>query len=192
MTRDLRRRSVSAAGVGRSLAVVRMLLASPLGAATQQRWEPAPTGEVPLSVDEAVRRALSESQEVELAESRVAVAREQVAETRAAALPQVNASLGYTRTLASVFESGAPLELPDSLRFEPDSTRPLGERVSYLEDRVPAAALGSLGTLFGNLPFGQGNAYALTVSGSQLLYSGGAWDRRSTSRRTSSMPAGST
>src|SRR5690606_2842794 len=50
---------------------------------------------------------------------------------------------------------------------------PLAERVRYLEDRVPIAALGGLDQLFEDLPFGQENAILAQVSGSQLLYSGG-------------------
>ncbi|MGD2069277.1 MAG: TolC family protein [Gemmatimonadota bacterium] len=145
-------------------------LALARAAAAQQPDTLAP---LPLSLDDAVRLATVESGEVELARSRVAVADEQVVSARGAALPQINASFGFTRTLASVFDAGGGFELPDSLRFEPDSTLPLGERVTYLEDRVPAAAFGSLGQLFGDLPFGQENAYAISVTGSQLVYSGG-------------------
>jgi outer membrane protein TolC len=45
--------------------------------------------------------------------------------------------------------------------------------VAYLEDKAPLAALGALGGLFSNLPFGRENAYTASLSGSQLLYSGG-------------------
>ena len=68
--------------------------------------------------------------------------RAQVTEARAQALPQLSANLGYTRTLASVFQQAAgPVEIPDSMRFEPDPTRPLEERVAYLEDRTDAVYL---------------------------------------------------
>ena len=40
---------------------------------------------------------------------------------RAGALPQINANLGYTRTFESQFSGGGAFELPDSLKFEPDS-----------------------------------------------------------------------
>jgi outer membrane protein len=128
---------------------------------------------VGLSLDEAVRRALGQSEEVRLARGQVELAETQVREARAGALPQVNAQVGYTRTFASSFAGGGGFALPDSLRFEPDSTAPLAERVRYLEENAPLAGLGGLGSLFGNLPFGQENAYQATLSGSQLLYSGG-------------------
>ncbi|MDQ3521058.1 MAG: TolC family protein, partial [Gemmatimonadota bacterium] len=111
--------------------------------------------------------------EVRLAESRVAQADAQVASVRAGALPQLNANLGYSRTFASAFSGGGGFQLPDSLRFQPDADAPLEERVAYLERTVPFAALGGLGQAFGNLPFGQANAYNVGISGSQLLYSGG-------------------
>jgi outer membrane protein len=128
---------------------------------------------IPLTLQEAVTRALSSSQEIRLARSQVDLASTQVRSAKADAFPQVNAQLGYTRTFASAFSGGGGFTLPDSLRFEPDSTLPIAERLKYLEEHVPNAALGSLGALFGNLPFGQANAYSATLSGSQPLFSGG-------------------
>src|ERR687896_2639018 len=87
-------------------------------------------------------------------------------------MPQLDANVAYTRTFASPFQVSAPT-LPDSLRFDPDPSAPLDERVRYLEDRVPTAGLAGLGALFGNLPFGQENAYTFTITGSQPLYAGG-------------------
>src|SRR5690606_16292052 len=111
--------------------------------------------------------------EVRLARSQVALASAQIGTARAAILPQVNASFGYTRTLASVFQGAGAPEIPDSLRFDPDPSLPLDERVAYLEDRTPIAALGALGSLFSDLPFGREHAYTASLSGSQLLFSGG-------------------
>ena len=128
---------------------------------------------VPLSLQAAVSRALGESEEVRLARSQVQLAETQVREARAGVFPQVSANVGYTRTFASSFSGGGGFTLPDSLRFSPDSTAPLEERVRYLEENAPLAGLGGLGSLFGDLPFGQANAYQATLSGSQLLYSGG-------------------
>ena len=126
-----------------------------------------------LTLEQALARATEQSEEVRLARSQVDVARAQVKETRAGALPQINANLGYTRTFASQFDAGDGFALPDSLKFEPDTTAPLEERVQYLEDNAENAGLGGLGLLFGNLPFGQKNSYTATLSGSQLLFSGG-------------------
>lgn len=128
---------------------------------------------VSISLDEALARALNQSEEIGLARSRLRQAEAQVTSVRAAALPQVNANLGYTKTLASAFDTGGGFTIPDSLRFAPDPNAPLEERVRYLEDRVPSAGLAGLGEFFGNLPFGQENAYSVQLSGEQLLYSGG-------------------
>jgi outer membrane protein TolC len=130
-----------------------------------------PADTVALSLDQARARATVQSEEIHLARSQVDIAKAQIRDARAGALPQINASLGYTRTFSSQFEGG--FELPDSLKFEPDSLAPIDQRVQYLEDKSVNAGLEGLGMLFGNLPFGQENAYATTISGSQLLYSGG-------------------
>jgi outer membrane protein TolC len=95
-----------------------------------------------------------------------------VRQARAGALPQLDGSVAYTRTFASPFQSGG-FTLPDSLRFSPDSTASLEERIRYLERNAPLAGLGGLGSLFGNLPFGQANAYTLALTGSQPLFAGG-------------------
>lgn len=132
-----------------------------------------PTDTVELSLPQALGRALEESEEVRLARSQVALANAQVSSARSAVLPQVNANFGYTRTLASVFSGATAPAIPDSLRFDPDPTLPLEQRVGYLEDRTPIAALGALGGLFSDLPFGRDHAYTASLSGSQLLFSGG-------------------
>ncbi len=134
---------------------------------------PQVDGVVDLSLDEAERLATEESEEIRLARSSVGLANAQVSQARSVIFPQVNASLGYTRTLASVFQSVGQEPSADTLGFDPDPSLPLEERVAYLEDRVPIAAVGALGSMFSNLPFGRENAYTATLSGSQLLYSGG-------------------
>jgi outer membrane protein TolC len=128
--------------------------------------------QTPLTLEQAIARALTLSEEVRLARSQVDLARTQVSTARAGVFPQLDGRFGYTRTFASAF-SGGGFQLPDSARFAPDPSRPIDERVSYLEDHVSTAALSGLGSLFGNLPFGQPNAYTATISGSQVLFSGG-------------------
>jgi outer membrane protein len=127
---------------------------------------------LPLSLEEVIARALSASEEVRLAKSQVDLANSQVTSARSQALPQISGNVSYTRTLASPFQSGG-FTLPDSLKFEPDSTASMADRIRYLEKNVPNAALGGLGSLFGNLPFGQEHTYTGTISASQLLWSGG-------------------
>ena len=135
---------------------------------------PAPPRDtVSLTLEAALTRALTQSDEVRLAESEVRLAGTQVSAARAGALPQLSANLAYTRTFQSPFGGGGTFALPDSLRFSPDSTAPLAERVGYLERNAPLAGLAGIGGLFSGLPFGQENTYTATLSGSQLLYSGG-------------------
>ncbi|HEX6308491.1 MAG TPA: TolC family protein [Longimicrobiales bacterium] len=130
------------------------------------------TDSVSLSLMEALRLALERSEEVRVAEQQVELASAQVRTARSSLLPQVNTQLGYTKTLRSVFQ-GAGFEIPDSLRFEPDSTVSVAERISYLERNTPNAAFGALGSLFGNLPFGRENAWTAAASLSQPLFAGG-------------------
>ncbi|HEY9479838.1 MAG TPA: TolC family protein, partial [Gemmatimonadaceae bacterium] len=129
---------------------------------------------VTLSLDDALGRAFGKSEEVRLARSQVELANTQVTSARSAALPQISGSLNYTRTFQSPYGgSGAGFQIPDSMRFEPDSTASMEARIRYLEENAPNAGLGGLGSLFGNLPFGQQHAYVASVNASQLLYSGG-------------------
>ncbi|MQA88760.1 MAG: hypothetical protein GEU90_00800 [Gemmatimonas sp.] len=134
--------------------------------------EPSGSG-LELTLDQAITKALGESQEVALARSQVTVADAQVTAARSPMFPQISANLGYTKTFASSFDTGGGFELPDSLQFNPDPSLPLEERVSYLEQNAPLAGLSGLGGLFGDLPFAQENAYSATLNGQQVLWSGG-------------------
>ncbi len=126
---------------------------------------------LPLSLDAAVERALGESEEVGLARTQIDLVETQVRQARAALYPQLNANVAYQRTLASAFDTGEGFSLPDSLQFNPDPTAPLEDRVEYLEQNTPNAALGALGGLFSSLPFGQEHVYSATLTGSQSLFS---------------------
>ena len=152
--------------------VAALLLTTPLSAQVPAAAA-ASRDTVALTLQGAITRAVSEGQEVRLARSFVDEAEAQVRLVRSEALPQINGTVGYTRTFASAFSGGGGFELPDSLRFEPDSTASIEDRISYLERNAANAGLGGLGGLFGNLPFGQENAYTATVNGSQALFSGG-------------------
>jgi outer membrane protein TolC len=102
-----------------------------------------------LSLPEAVARALEASEEVRAARAQQALAESRIVQTRADALPQVRATLGYTRTLASIFDDvGFPL-VPEGPGFD-------------------------FGGGLGDLPFGQRNAWTGSLLVSQPLYAGGA------------------
>ena len=156
-----------------AIAIWATALLLPLGRELSGQEVPASTDTLELSLPQAESRALDESEEIRLARSQVVLANAQISTARSAILPQVNANVGYTRTLASVFSGASTPALPDSLRFDPDPSLPLEERVTYLEDRTPSAAFGALGSLFSDLPFGREHAYTASLSGSQLLFSGG-------------------
>jgi outer membrane protein TolC len=133
----------------------------------------APTGDtLALTLEQAVARATGQSQEMRLARAEVDLADAQVTAARSAALPQLDGSINYTRTFDSPFRTSG-ITVPDSLRFEPDTNASLMERVRYLEERAPTAGLGGIGSLFGNLPFGQQNAYVAALTGTQTLFAGG-------------------
>ena len=138
-----------------------------------QELRPAPADTVRLSLADAVSRAVEQSEEIRLARAAVDLADAQVTAARAQALPQIDGTFNYTRTFASQFDDAGSPTIPDSLRFEPDPTASIEERIAYLEQNAENAALGALGSLFGNLPFGRENAYTAALSGSQPIYSGG-------------------
>lgn len=133
------------------------------------------TGEaVRLSLDAALERTLSESEEVRLARTRLDAADARADAAWSAALPQINTQLAYTKALRSVFsDAGGGVAIPDSLRFDPDPTAPIEQRVAYLEDRTPTAAVAALGGLFNDLPFGNENTWVAGLSVSQPVFAGG-------------------
>jgi outer membrane protein len=143
------------------------------GASSAQPQARASRDSVPVTLANAIERAIGESQEVRLARSQVRLAEAQVGSVRSGIFPQLDGRVGYTRTFASPFSGGGTFTLPDSLRFEPDPSAPIADRVTYLEDHAETAGLGGLGMLFGNLPFGQENTYTAALTGTQTLYSGG-------------------
>jgi outer membrane protein TolC len=129
--------------IGNRVRSTLLFLLVPFGMAGAAAAQEAP---LRISLEEAVNRAVSTSEEVRLAQANQALAESQVVQARAGALPQVNASLVYNRTLASLFEG---LVLPPAEGGEP------GEN--------PFAAL----------PFGQPNTWIATLQLSQPIYSGG-------------------
>ncbi|HEX2166688.1 MAG TPA: TolC family protein [Longimicrobiales bacterium] len=158
-------RVIGAARAASSLVLLAVLSAAPV--AGQER-----TDSVALSLTDALSLAMERSEEVRVAQQQVRSASAQVRTARSSLLPQVNTQVGYTKTLRSVFQ-GADIEIPDSLRFEPDSTASLQERIAYLERNTPNAAMGALGGLFSDLPFGRENAWTAAATLNQPLFSGG-------------------
>src|SRR5574341_1759642 len=98
-----------------------------------------------LSLEQAVQRALSQSEEVRLAAAQVHEMNGQVREAFAGALPQINGSVTYTRQFASIFSGLSGGNNGDT----------------------------SFTNIFKNSPFGAPNAWALELTASQLLFSAG-------------------
>ncbi len=114
---------------------------------------PASAQEAPLrlSVGEAVERALEGDETVRLAAARRDLAGAQVVQARSEALPRLSGSVGYNRTLASIFDG-----------FSLGGGGENGEE--------PGNGGGDEGEDF-QLPFGQRNAWTAALSISQPLFS---------------------
>ena len=139
------------------------LLPAALGA-----QEPA-RAPIQLTLDEAIRRALTAGNDVRIAEASVRQAEAQVTQAWSTALPEIRASLIYTRTFASIF-SGFGSSGP---KFQPDTTASLDSRVRYLEKNGGLAALQGLSSGFSNVGFGSANSYVAALTVTQTLFQGG-------------------
>jgi len=105
-----------------------------------------PTDTLRLTLDAAVQRALSQSEEVRLARAQVDEMNGQVREAVSTALPQLNGSVTYTRQFASIFSGLSGGGNNGDTTFS---------------------------NIFKNSPFGAPNSWALELTASQLLFSGG-------------------
>jgi outer membrane protein len=139
----------------------------PLALAAQ---EPA-SAPMRLTLDAAIRRALASGNDVRIAQAGVRQAEGQVTQAWSTALPEIRASVTYTRTFASVFSSAG--QMPTLAPFSPDTTSPLANRVRYLEEEYPNSVVRGIGGLFSNLPFGRLNTYVAALTVSQTLFQGG-------------------
>lgn len=168
------------ARLGATLAVA-MIAMSPalLSAQTQAASSGAPAL---LSLDDAVRRAESQSEAVQIARAGVRRADGQRMQAQSQLLPQIYGSAGYTRTLKSQF-SGLSGPAPDTtvpVSPEPPcddylrgETASIEERLAGLETASRCASGLNPFSAFSRLPFGQANQYQLGLSVSQNLFSGG-------------------
>lgn len=154
------------------------LLVTPAATATAQATPSAASvagaaaDTIALSLDDVLRTVIGRSQEARLARSEIGIADQQVRAARSAALPTLSGAINYTRTYETPFRGGG-FTVPDSMRFAPDTTAALADRVRYLERNAGNAGLAGFGALFGNLPFGQLNTYVATLTASQTLYAAG-------------------
>lgn len=135
-----------------------------------------------LSLDDAVRLAEAQSEDVQIARAGVRRAEGQKIQAHSQLLPQIYGSAGYTRTLKSEYSGisgpAADTTMPaspappcdDYLRGE---TASIEDRVAGLETASRCASGLNPFAAFSSLPFGQANQYRLGFSVSQNLFSGG-------------------
>ena len=177
------------------------LFAAPLavvpGAAAAQQPTPArnapatPATPRALSLDEAIRIAERESENLQIARAGIDRARGQQQQARSQYLPQLNGSLQYTRTLKSQFEvlqneqatpgpNVPPAPARDTTTYFQPCTRYLvgagatqAERLAALETFAQCTSGGSGGIDFTKVGFGAKNQYQLGLTGSVNLFTGG-------------------
>jgi outer membrane protein len=137
-----------------------------------------------ISLDEAVRVAEAQSEQIRIARAGVQRAQGQQYQARSLRFPQLNASASYTRTLASQFSSiGGSAPAVDTTKppappapcdqYLRDASATTAERLAGLEDANRCALGGNPFSSFGSLGFGAKNQYNLGLAFSQNLFAGG-------------------
>ena len=159
-----------------------LVLASSSATAQTPAQQPAATGTMPLSLDDAVRMAESQSEPVRIARAGVQRAEGQKIQARSQYFPQLYGSAGYTRTLKSQYSGfasstdtvTAPTSPPgpcdDYLLGDGAS---VADRIAGLETASRCISGLNPFAAFSSLPFGQANQYQLGLSVSQNLFTGG-------------------
>jgi len=153
-------------------------------APAQQPAAPRATPGTPvrLSLDEAVRIAQAQSQPVDIARSGVTRATGQRALVRSQYLPQLNGTAGYTKTLKSQFSDFASSGSSDSTSTPTSQSicTPFVPANATAEARAAALAQAAScpsssggGFDLSRTSFGATNQWALGLSFSQNIYSGG-------------------
>ncbi|MEA2765528.1 MAG: hypothetical protein QOK07_1932 [Gemmatimonadaceae bacterium] len=139
---------------------------------------------LPISLEEAVRTAESQSEAIRIARAGVQRAQGQQYQARSQRYPQLGGSAGYTRTLASQFSStgGSAPAIDTTKPATPPSpcdqyllgpTATTAQRLAGLEDASRCALGTNPFSSFGSLGFGAKNQYNLGLSLSQNLFAGG-------------------
>jgi outer membrane protein len=132
----------------RALALV--LLFIPVLVSAQTPGTPTQATPAPITLEDAISRALQKGEEIQVAEAGVrrAIGNDEIAKSQF--LPQISAGLTYTRTLQSQYSS-----------------------LSSGSSSTSGDSSGSTSSLFKNLPFGKENQYTIAVQASQNIYTGG-------------------
>jgi outer membrane protein len=158
-------------------------IAGPLAA--QQPSPSRPTGAalVRLSLDDALRMAQTQSQTIDIARAGVTRANGQRLQARSQYLPQLNGTAGYTKTLKSQFSGFASSPAKDTTTTVVTAQSLCAPFVaSNATPEARAAALAQAATCpsssgggfdLSKTSFGATNQWALGLSFSQALFSGG-------------------
>lgn len=170
--------------IGAGAALVLLVAPVPSFAQTPVAQTASVANARPLSLDDAVRMAESQSEAVRIARAGLQRAEGTKIQARSQYLPQVYGSASYTRTLKSQY-SGAfggtdttttpvnpsPPGPCDDYLLGPDAS--VADRLAGLETSARCASGLNPFAAFSSLPFGQANQYQLGLSVSQNLFTGG-------------------
>jgi outer membrane protein len=136
---------------------------------------------IPLSLDEALRLAALESDEVAIAAAAERRADADGRRARAERRPQLGLWTTYQRTLASQFDdlfrengTGQPPPPVCVGPFTPDSAKPIEDRVEAVEERLACPPAGPFNGLdLSRAGFGADHMYNIGLSASWTAYDGG-------------------
>jgi len=125
-----------------------------------------------ISLEEAVLRAVRESEEMAAARPARAQAEARVTQAVSGALPQINSNIIYNRAIKTIFDDAAAIPPIDQADIPPafDLNKPPEERFDLLSGLL---ARDFMGALFQGLPFGRKNTYMATLTLAQPIYVGG-------------------
>lgn len=134
--------------------------------------EPPPADTLRLSLDEAVARALTESEEIAVARAQLSQANAQVTQATASGLPQVATALTYNRAVRTIFDDLAAPTGADTndIPLAYDESRTPRERYDTMSELLMEDFMAGL---FAGLPFGRRNTYIALFQVSQPLFAGG-------------------
>jgi outer membrane protein TolC len=176
-------RTTARRALDRGVALLLLAFVPSVAAAQQPAPAPAPanvaTASRALSLDEAIRLAARESEELQVARAGITRAGGQQRQARSLSMPQLNGSLAYARTLRSQFSAlagGGPdtatVPQPQAVcapNIPANATQ--AQRDAALAQAQTCAA--TQGIDFSRVGFGAKNQYALGLAFSQSVFSGG-------------------
>jgi outer membrane protein len=122
-----------------------------------------------VSLEACVDRALSVSEEVQLADADRKTAHARYLQARSTALPQVSLSTTYTRQIESIFggQGGGVAS------FEADTLKPIEQRLRDVEEALPVSGFAAISQLLSSSSFASKNTWNAALGVRQKLIQGG-------------------